>query len=474
MKKLLLSFTLAVAFGTQAQTVVSVTPLDTVSAGILNLVAGGLAQYDVASFKIVYNTVDEDGQPVIASGAFSVPINSQCDSFSVVAYAHGTVLRKNDVPSRNNQESTVGKVAASRGYISVMPDYIGLGDSPGFHPYMHAETQATATLDIIEATRSYVRDSLSSYTLNNEVLFTGYSQGGHACMAAVKYVQDNNLESIFNIIGAAPASGPYDLAGSTADTYINDLPYNNPGYVVYLLFAMEEVYGNIYNAPSDILKSPYDVQVPPLMTGQNNMSAVDAVLPNRVSQFLEDTVLQSFIADTVGQTHPIWQALKANTIYDWSPNFPMRLYYCTQDEQVNFQNSLTALSTMRANGATDVAAINGGPLDHGNCVLPSIAGASSFFDSVSTSCGRNQISLLEDFISSITLFPNPADQQIRFAGVPNHEQVSGMVYNGAGQVIQEFTVRGNAPVDVSALKPGLYVVRLQYKGEALLVRLLKE
>lgn len=472
MKKLLFAIFLTGTLSSHAQTLVSATALDTVAASLLNFVAGGLATYDVVTYKITYNTIDIDGLPTVASGAFCYPIAPNCDSLAILSYAHGTVLRKDDVPSRNNNEALIGKVAASNGYVSVMPDYLGLGDNPGFHPYLHAESQATASLDAILATREFVNQNLNTITLNDEVLFTGYSQGGHASMGTVKYIQDNSLETTFSITAAAPASGPYDLVGTTANTYVNDLPYNNPGYVVYLLFAMNEVYGNIFNSPSDILKAPYDVQIPPLMMGQNDMAAVDAILPSKASQFLEDTVLQNFIADTVGQTHPIWQALKLNSNYDWTPQFPMRLYYCTQDEQVNFLNALTAESTMTNNGATNVKAINRGALTHGGCVLPSIRGAAGFFDSLSTSCGRNQIGLIERVLAGITLYPNPATDYLSLEGLPANENIEGLIFNHTGQLMMSFNAHNQKEISVAELKPGVYVLVLRTGRQGLNLKLI--
>lgn len=472
MKNIFFAIFLAGTLSSPAQTLVSATPLDTITAGLLNFVAGGLATYDVVTYKITYYTTDLDGLPTVASGAFCYPIAPNCDSLALLNYAHGTVLRKDDVPSRNNNEALIGKVAASNGYVSVMPDYLGLGDNPGFHPYLHVESQATASLDAILATREFVNQNLSTITLNDEVLFTGYSQGGHACMGTVKYIQDNGLESTFNITAAAPASGPYDLVGTTAATYVNDLPYNNPSYVVYLLYAMNEVYGNIFNSPSDILKSPYDVQVPPLMTGQNDMADVDAILPSRASQFLEDTVLQNFIADTVGQTHPIWQALKLNSNYDWTPQFPMRLYYCTQDEQVNYQNALTAASTMTSNGANNTKAINKGARDHGGCVLPSISGAAGFFDSLSTSCGRNQIGLINRVLAGITLYPNPATDYLSLEGLPANENIEGLIFNSTGQLQLSFKANNKKEINVAQLKPGVYTLLLRTGRQGLNLKLI--
>jgi hypothetical protein len=137
-RKLFLSLFLFLfgSFAMMAQTyLVSVTPLDTTSKIYINFFANGRAQFDVANYKVVYNTVDTDGSPAIASGLLCIPL-ANCNNLGLVSYAHGTVLRRNDVPSRNNFESTIGKVFASTGYIATMPDYLGLGDNPGIHPYL--------------------------------------------------------------------------------------------------------------------------------------------------------------------------------------------------------------------------------------------------------------------------------------------------------------------------------------------------
>ncbi len=292
------------------------------------------AIYSVNAYKITYNTTNVDGTPTVASGMLVIPESSSCDSLPMVAYEHGTVLLKSDVPSRDNQESIIPKVVASTGAISVAPDYLGLGDNPGLHPYLHAQTEATATVDLMRAASEYLSDSLNIY-FNKETFLTGYSQGGHAAMATVKHIQDSGLTAEFNVIGAGPASGPYFLSGSQAEVLVSNAPYSNPGYICYLLFAMNRVYGNIYQNYSEILKAPYDTLIPPYFDGTYDMSVVNALLPNTLSGFIQDTVLINFRNDSIGKTHPIWQALLAQDNYDWKSNFPMELYYCTMDEQVN-------------------------------------------------------------------------------------------------------------------------------------------
>lgn len=447
---------LSLSLSSQAQQLVSASVLDTTSRFFINFFAAGQARFDVVNYKITYNTLDADGvTPTVASGALSVPI-SNCDSLALVCYAHGTVLRRDDVPSRNNLESTIGKVYASVGYVAVMPDYLGLGDNPGIHPYLHAESQATASIDLMRAAREFIRDSLPQIQLNGEVLLTGYSQGGHAAMGTAKYLQDNMLLGEFQVKGVAPASGPYNLAGSQAQVFIDDLPYSNPGYVVYLLLGMNRAYGNIFNSVDEILKAPYDTLIPPFFDGTWDMDTVNQLLPAQISGYLEDSVLQSFIADTLGQQHPIWQALNRNTNYDWRPNMPLRMYYCTNDEQVGFQNSLDALQAMRAQGAPSVAAINRGNLDHGGCVSPSISASVGFFDSVAVSCAA--FTGLEHYVSQPAwrLYPNPSQGWIRIDSDGPQRDIELVLFNRQAQVVHQQKSRSGERLRLADLPAGLY------------------
>lgn len=412
------------------------------------------ATYNVDAYKITYNTLNVDGTPTIASGLVVVPDGASCDSLPMISYAHGTVLRKDDVPSRNNGEALIAQVMASTGAIAVAPDYLGLGDNPGLHPYLHAESEATATIDLMRAAREYLKDSMGVY-FDGEVFVTGYSQGGHAAMATVKYIQDNNLMSEFNVVAAGPASGPYNLSGSQAEVLTSTNTYSNPGYVVYLLLAMDRVYGNIFQNYSDILKAPYDTLIPPYFDGTYDMAVVNGLLPNTLSAFIQDSVLLNFKNDSVAKNHPIWQALLAQDNYDWTPSFPMEIYYCTQDEQVNFQNALDAETAMQANGAS-VTALNKGALDHGGCVLPSLQAALDLFLSKSNYCNIG----VEEwaFVQNLQLYPNPAHREFSLDGFENTLQVE--VISTGGKVMLSKEVSAGETINISGWAKGLYTLEI--------------
>jgi hypothetical protein len=442
----------------------SATFLSNTPASLLSGFYNG-AQYNVDAYKIRYYTTDVDGSQTIASGALLVPKNTACDSLPLAVYDHGTVLEREAVPSRDNIEATVAKVIASTGAIAVAPDYLGLGDNQGLHPYLHGETQATATIDMMRAAREYLRDSLQ-IDLNGEVFVSGYSQGGHAAMATVKYIQDNSLQGEFNLLGAGPASGPYNLSSTMLPLLLSNAPYSNPGYVVYLLFAMERVYGNIYNSYSDILDIPYDTLVPPLFDGTYDMNAVNAVLPNQIRDFMQDTVLDNLEADTITFSHPIRQALMANDNYDWNPSFPMELYYCTQDEQVAFQNSLDAEAAMQANGAS-VTAIDKGAFNHGGCFLPALRGALDYFILLRQSCSGVGLDEMGD--KMVEVYPQPAQNQVRLKGL---ESEPIKVFNLNGQLVYEGWLDDSGKLELEGWPVGVYFLKSEHRGDMPAVKIM--
>ncbi len=472
MKKLLCTLLISLSsLAPKAQNyIVSGTDLGVTSAGLIGFVIG-TSTYDVRSYKIVYRTVDIDGTPTMASGLLSIPLNTNCNDYPLAVYNHGTVLLRENVPSRDNSEAFVAKAMATEGVVAISPDYLGLGDNPGLHPYLHAESQATATIDMIRAVREFLPDSLG-ISLNGEVFVSGYSQGGHAAMATIKYIQDNSLSNEFNIVAAGPASGPYNLSGSQSDVLISNQPYSYPGYVCYLLFGLNRVYGNIFNTYSEILKAPYDVLIPPYFNGNYPMDSVNAKLPAVLADFMQDTVLANFIADSVGQTHPLWQALLAQDNYDWRPDFPMRMYYCTQDEQVSFQNTLDAEAAMQARGATNVTAVNNGALDHGDCVLPSLNDARDWFISLATAC--QLVSISEQKLASLKVYPNPVTDKLMLEGIGAEEQLFVQIYSLNGALLWQYAGMPVEVVSIGQLKAGMYLLNIrQGKGEKIL-KIIKE
>lgn len=430
--------------------------ITTVPAASLNLIPGVVPRYGAVVYYIGYTTINPDGLPVNASGALMLPLTDTCNYFPLVSFQHGTVLYRYDVPSRNNNEAVVGQLFASQGFAACMPDYLGMGDSPGFHPYLHAASEATATLDLIRACRAFMTDSLH-LNHNGQLFLGGYSQGGHATMATHKYIEDNNLTGTFNVVASAPGAGPYHLSGAQADMVFLNPAYPRQGYIVYMIYGWNSVYHDLFAHPSDIFKAPWDSIIPPLMDGFSGMNQLNNVLPDSLHEYISDSVYQ-LIMDHYTKNHVVWQHLQDNDNHDWKPSAPVRMLYCEADEQVSYLNSVNALQAMLQNGATDVEAINLNPSGtHGSCALPALAHMIQWFNALKTDC-YNPTALAELFAGRLLIAPNPVSQLFV---IESPCGTKAELVNLQGRVERVYDLKaGHNTIGTGSLKPGVYVVRM--------------
>jgi len=332
--------------------------------------------HDVQVWKLLYETVDPIGGRTTASGALVVPEGGKT-SWPLLSYQHGTVARRDEAPSSpDSPEQWLGLVIAALGYVTAMPDYLGLGDSPGVHPYHHAASEATAAVDMLRAAREFCQDQ--DVALNGQVFLVGYSQGGHATMSLHRELEEYHTDE-FAITASAPMAGAYDLSGVTAEDALSGRPMPNPYYFALLLASYQSVY---HFAPSlaDVLAPPYDKVLPPLLDGQHSGSEINAVMPSNIQQLLQPNYLAELRSNP---NHPFRLVLRDNDLYRWTPRAPMRLYHCAGDRDVIFGNSQVALASFQARGATHVILVDPKPsAGHGDCVEPGVLLVEQWFDSM--------------------------------------------------------------------------------------------
>jgi len=335
-------------------------------------------RYQVRMYKITYNTVAVDSvTPVIATGAFFVPVNPDC-KISMINYNHGTLFSRSDAPSTlNGEEGKIGVLMATDGYGMVMPDYLGLGDSPGLHPYHHSRSEATAVIDMIRACRQ-AADSLH-LGLNGQLYITGYSQGGHVTMATQRMIE-RYFSQEMNVTATAPMSGAYDLSGVQASVVTSDVPYDAPAYLPYMVMSYRYAY-HIYPDINTILKPPYNTTLPPLFDGTHGEGDVGNATPNPPKQIIDSLALLDYVNDSVN--NPLRRALRDNDVYDWVTTKPMRIIYCHGDYTVNPGNSIKAYNTFVRNGCGNlVSLVDMGNSSHYGCAMYALIIGKNFFDSL--------------------------------------------------------------------------------------------
>jgi pimeloyl-ACP methyl ester carboxylesterase len=321
---------------------------------------GGPPQCDVTLYSMVYETIGVHGEPAIASGAFYVPGAGCKGPFPIVGYAHGTIVVKRqsmtnalstDPPGtlRDIESIFVAAIYAAHGYAAAATDYLGFGLSTyPYHPYVHAESEASAVIDGIRAARNAAKRL--HVPLSGRVFLNGYSQGGHSTLATQRAIERDNPGE-FDLRGVAPASGPYAL-----NEWLHDrVAQNLPGASVLMAFtlpAYQKVYGDLYSSPSDVFQEPYaktiDTLLPlPTLADQAKLNQ-GALIPLDISKLLTPSFTHDYL------TNPSNEAAKRiyenALLHGWSARAP--LFFCggKRDPSVPFKNSVEAYAYFKHHG----------------------------------------------------------------------------------------------------------------------------
>jgi hypothetical protein len=422
---------------------------------VLNGIPSGLLplDYEVEVHRVVYETPDVDGvTTTTASGLVMIPdVDSTC-ALPMMAYLHGTKLKKDDTFYYLRGEWQLGVIAATTGYAMVMPDYLGLGMSPGIHPYQHARSQATASIDIMRVCRSIVEEE--NLQLNDQLFIMGYSQGGHATMATHRMIQEE-LNGEFEVTASAPGSGPYDMAGAQLDMVAAFEPYAVPGYLPYVIQSYQHVYGNLYDSIQQIYVPPYDETIPPLLDGSVGFGELNAAMPPIPRDIIQPDYADLFFNDP---SHPAFLALKDNDVYEWVPESPVLFNYCRSDEEVTYINTVNASEWMIDAGAPSIEVVERDTaLGHFACAQPSIFLSKLWFDGMAEFCGSGLSVSEQNKTNEIDVYPNPNNSdRLNFT---NSKPVIVAVYDAAGRnLILPQKVPANGSLDISGLRSGVYLV----------------
>lgn len=324
-------------------------------------------KYDVIVYRVFYTTHDYLNRPITASGLVYVPKIS--DYFvPVVCYQHGTVYQKEEVPSIS---SDLGYyipfvMASETGAIVCAADYIGLGFSEGSQHYYEPNEEANAVVDMLGSVQILLNKTYRRLTFNSEVFLFGYSQGGHATLAAQR-----KLETVygnqFQIKASAPMASFFSLEKSSQlNVMKNNIDYSYPSAYAFLINSIQTTQ-QIYTDYSNVFIKPYDSLVNILFDGNYSVGEVNVQFPN----YFYTTLQPSFINDLNSNANNTFlQAIKKyDIINDWIPKSPTHFYHSEGDEVAFYDNSEIAYQTFKQKGG-NVALFSLGNVSHldGNAI----------------------------------------------------------------------------------------------------------
>ena len=345
-------------------------------------------------YKITYRSRDEKNRAVILSGLVVLPRGGAPNG--LVIFNHGTIVNSALAPSRftgksNNSEAEIATLAfASGGYAVAMPDYLGLGDHKGAHPYPLGAANSLSAVDMIEPARAAAKRQ--NTTVGAGLFITGYSEGGATAMWTVRDLEAKRGAK-YEVTAAALASGPYDLSDTTRKWLLAS-PTAADEFVIRLYLTAYMAY--YFHKSTGVKLTEYFKPAMALTVSQafkGNISdenlikrlAVAAVLM-RSKNSLANVITARFkkALENLDSSDPVIREMQKSDTFDWSPRTKTLLISLTGDKVVDPENTQKTLRTMRRRGVSnDILRqflIKDTKLTHITAIAPAMAQARRFFD----------------------------------------------------------------------------------------------
>lgn len=251
---------------------------------------GRRAVCGVSLYEMSFRTTPPGGRRASANATAAVLVPTGADracggAHAVVAFAQGT---QTDTAARAADPNNWGtRLAAAyhaaQGFVVVIPDYLGDGTPdrfPGvakydYHPYLHAQSEATTILDAVRAVRS------TPLSLSGKVMLTGASQGGHAT-AAAHLMAETIYRGELDIAGTSIAAGVLDVPRTVATwrALANDPTNPASGSGRVLLDKATAAWSRLYEGGRP-LSYPNPDEVTPLARA-NDIVGIPGLAPPRV------------------------------------------------------------------------------------------------------------------------------------------------------------------------------------------------
>ncbi len=317
-----------------------------------------VADYGISVYDIHYESHSEYGTVDTLSGLVIIP-HSPTEAFPIFTYQHGTVILDSQAPSitgisaDNVEILFISLITAPSGFITVIPDYTGIGDPDKYHPYIIANSHTQALVNMIRGVKqlSFELEGNDEFQFNDQLFLVGYSDGGYATLASQKGIQIDYSDEL-SVTASFPMAGPYDLSGTMVDYFLSEPEYTQPYYVPYVLTSHLWYYQGLDVDFSEYFEPFWADTLPSLFDGTHSGSEINELMPENPLDILLDDVLEEFEND---EDHFFRQSLEENTLLDWVPESPTYFYHGMGDDIVPYENAQVAYDTFINNGATDVS-----------------------------------------------------------------------------------------------------------------------
>ena len=328
---------------------------------ILNSLGNDLSlpMYNISVYDIKYESFSESGEVDTLAGLVIIP-QSPTKAFPILTYQHGTIILDSEAPSitgvsaENFEVLFVSLVTTPSGFITIIPDYTGIGDPDKYHPYIIADPHTEAVVNMIRGVKELaiqLEDSNDRFQFNDQLFLIGYSDGGYATLASQRGMQLDYPDE-FSITASFPMAGPYDLSGTMVPYFLSEPEYSQPYYVPYVLTSHLWYYQGVDVDFGEYFEPFWADTLPSLYDGTHSGYEINNLMPENPLDILLDDVLEEF---ETNEEHFFRQSLEENTLLDWVPESPTYFFHGIGDDVVPFENAQMAYDAFLENGATNIS-----------------------------------------------------------------------------------------------------------------------
>ena len=337
-----------------------------------------LIRSDIKIYKVIYKTTIE-GKQVNVSGLVCVPSNP--GEYPVLSFQNGTNTDNSYAPTEFPIDLGYQsiEILASMGYIVVIADYPGFGESQQIpHPYLVADPTVESLVDLLNTVKEMDAEEFPDVTVKNEFYLLGYSQGGWSTLQLHKALELDYND--FNLKGSCCGAGPYNIY-LLFQGMVNTPTYPMPVYLGYILNAYT-AYHQFSNPVSDIFNEPYASRVPTLYTGKLSNGQINGQLTTSITDLMNPEFLSGYA--TSAKYSSVRDALIRNSISGWHTNIPLLMIHGQNDTYVSPSATENMYSEMIRSGTpADICQkviIPGA--DHNSGVVPAMIQGFLFLENI--------------------------------------------------------------------------------------------
>ncbi|MCQ9633571.1 T9SS type A sorting domain-containing protein [Chryseobacterium sp. WG23] len=485
---LLLALTAPFYFAQQAGDLISSEQkLDLTPQGVINFIANNLGNQNAPDFvnylnsfnvglkgyKITYYTRNENNNLVKATGLLMYPNVGY--KLSTIVSDHGTTDSRQNVPSNLKGTMVAGFVLelshALNGYILMAPDYVGMGDGDGVHPYVDYATEAGATIDFVTAANKVLAQlGVKRY---DEYFLAGYSQGAHAAMSTIKRLSISNPGNL-KFKYAYMGDGPYDFSGVTLQKGILEKDiYPFTAFIANVINSCNNTGFKTYNNNiSEVISAEYLDRYNYHVVQDNGGLLWGPLLWRKL-------LTESFVNDaTNNPNHVLRQCLKPKDVYDWYNKTPMTLGHSTVDLAIPPENTSKTIDVQRGYypwwdlNKYKLESFYWGPLGHVGGALPFLLASNAKFNTLRSGGLLNERAIAGSIFGKQSA--NTASEVHPLFSSQIKPDLGSMQLVDITDFNKEKVARRSA-VDnnLSSLKDGVYLLKVSENNESKIIPFVK-